>query len=207
MSADDMRKLMEAVVFEVAERHPDANKIYEAISELEDLNEQMKDAINAFDTILRQAVGYDDIIYSRFQSYPGGHIKASLGTGGYGDRDTTLDEIIGDLYERVQPTDDEMDESVTAGSNIIALKTLASAIRRVWDQIAYDIPADSVSSIDMIELATDAGRLEMNGYDEEQEIFRNLVNELGVLGAYKKIASVLPYDSWEAGGGEDSSWH
>lgn len=201
MSADDMRKLMEAVVFEVAERHPDANKIYEAISELENLNEQMKEAIGAFDTILRQAVGYDDIIYNRFQSYPGGHIKASLGEGGYGDRDTTLDEIIGDLYDRVQPSDD-MDEGLEEDSSGDELKSLASAVQHVWSQIAFDIPEEEVSSMQMIELATDAGRLEMNGYDDEQLTLRKLVSDLGVQGAYKAIAKLLPYDYWEAGGGQ-----
>lgn len=86
MSADEMRKLMEAM---------DDN--YETVAELTELYEQMSEAISQFDRVLRKAVGYDGLTYQRFKSYPGGHIMAALGIGGYGSNDTTLVDIIQEL--------------------------------------------------------------------------------------------------------------
>lgn len=197
MSANDMRKLMEAV--DESELLSESEISWDAINELEDLNEQLKDAISQFETILRQAVGYDDILYNRFKSYPGGHIMSSLGTGGYGDRDTTLDEIIQDMYQRNEGNrEDDIDEAVETDD----IKRIANACEAVWSQIAFDIMEEEVTSAELVELTTDADRLASSGYEEEQKLFRELASDNGYSGALRAVAAALPYQYWEAGGSQ-----
>lgn len=77
---------------------------------------------------------------------------------------------------------------------------LVSAIMAAWQQIAFDIPEESVTTEDMIELATDANRLEMFGYNDEQRMWSQLVSEKGYAGAIAYLAPLFPYREWEAGG-------
>lgn len=77
---------------------------------------------------------------------------------------------------------------------------LVNAISAAWQQIAFDIPEESVTTEDMIELATDASRLEMFGYEDEQRMWSQLVSEKGYAGAIAYLAPFFPYKEWEAGG-------
>lgn len=83
-----------------------------------------------------------------------------------------------------------------------SIKQIASACESVWQDIAFDIPEDSVSATDMVELATDASRLEMSGFKEEHKAFQKLVKEEGYNAARQAIVSVLPYSAYEAGGSQ-----
>ena len=80
-------------------------------------------------------------------------------------------------------------------------KQIFNAAEQVWQQIAMDIPENSVSAYEMLETSIDANRLETFGHAEEHNLLQQMITEPG---SYKvmmeKLLTHAPYNSYEAGG-------
>lgn len=194
--SDSMRKLMESVEqFSTLGESMSHDQI-DLINELEMIADRMSGDINDFDNVLRQLVG-NHVIYDRFQAYPGGHIRSSLGDGN--EYDTSLLDIIQDVEEHFAEEDGYQAESLEE-DNGTDVNSIADAVETVWGQIAYDIMEEEVSAIDVVELATDADRLANAGYLGAQNAFRELVSNSDYRQALEAVASALPFEYYEAGG-------
>jgi hypothetical protein len=90
----------------------------------------------------------------------------------------------------------EKESGLSTGPEIL----VAKACEHVWSGIAHDIMEVSVTAKEMVELATDASRLEMNGYTQEQEFFTMMVKNMGYDNAKARVADRCAFDGYEAGG-------
>lgn len=83
------------------------------------------------------------------------------------------------------------------------MKTLIEGIHISWDAIAYDIPQDSVKTVDMIELATDANRLAMFAGQKYEDLKDRMLAEADSIDEfYTSIAKELHFEEYEAGGSQ-----
>ena len=83
------------------------------------------------------------------------------------------------------------------------MKTLIEGINTTWQAIAYDIPADSVPAVDMIELSIDANRLLTFAGQEYENVKDRMIKEYdSITKFYEAIAAELPYGEYETGGAQ-----
>ena len=74
------------------------------------------------------------------------------------------------------------------------------AILVVWGQIAGDFPSDVYPATEVVELASDAGRLENAGFSQASDLIDVIMQENDSVMGYKLIASQMPhalYESWQ----------
>jgi len=83
------------------------------------------------------------------------------------------------------------------------MENVIKCIRRTWDAIAFDIPQDTVTSEELIELCVDADRHRMYGHDPAAS---NQIDAMIAADGYDKfvraVCAALPYEQWEAGGAQ-----
>jgi hypothetical protein len=79
------------------------------------------------------------------------------------------------------------------------MNTIKQCVEQTWHSIAFDIPGDSVSADEMLELVIDANRFEMYGGAGAEQL-RQMLDLEGYEKTVALIKAVLPFDQYEAGG-------
>ena len=95
---------------------------------------------------------------------------------------------------------DKRDNAPVCTITVAQQKQVFNAAERVWEQIAMDIPEDTVSKYAMLETSVDADRLTTFGHAEEHVLFQTMITEMGYEETMKALLVHAPYAHYEAGG-------